>query len=136
MFCSSFLFTAPSTTGIYTLSLHDALPILARIGRQFFHGFAHSIQFFAVSYAEAVFSGGKSAKQRYKAGSEQHDVDEHAQGNGPPHNQVGPKKRQDKEVGPNNDLDVIPFPRRQFYQVTDEENRDRRDKESDRGGDS
>src|SRR5207248_9238855 len=30
---SRFFFIAPSTTGIYTLSLHDALPILAGVSR-------------------------------------------------------------------------------------------------------
>src|SRR5437764_7327891 len=35
--CLSFFFNDPSTTEIYTLSLHDALPILARAGRDAHH---------------------------------------------------------------------------------------------------
>src|ERR1043165_2147109 len=49
---------------------------------------------------------------------------------GPLNDQVGPKKRKDNQISPDNDFDIVPFPRRQFYKIADEENRDGRDKET------
>ena len=51
----------------------------------------------------------------------------------PLHDKVGPKKRKDNDIGPDDDLDVVPFPGRQFYKVADKEDRDRRNGEGDGG---
>src|SRR5439155_23377305 len=42
LLCSSFFFIDTATTDIYTLSLHDALPICRRPSGRGPHGFAHA----------------------------------------------------------------------------------------------
>src|SRR3954462_11645774 len=73
-------------------------------------------------------AGGEPAPKGYKAGSEQSDANQSAQRDRPLRQKVGPKKRQDKEVSPNDNLDVVPFPWRQFHEIADKEDRQGRDK--------
>src|SRR5438067_666520 len=103
-----------------------------RVRRQFLNNHSNAIQLVTIGYAVTGFTilfGGQSAKQGDKTGSEERHANHGPQRNRPMHDQVGPKKRKDKEVSPGDDLDVVPFPGSELHEVAKQENSDGRKEE-------
>src|SRR5947209_3697297 len=80
------------------------------------------IDFPAARETETAFAGSQSAKQTDESGREQRETNRPSNRPLPLHDQILPQIGEDNEIGPNQDLEIVPNPRRGFD--TESENKD------------
>src|SRR4051794_36521805 len=102
------------------------IPGEARVRWKLLQRLTDRVQFRALRHAEARLACLQTSKERNEAGKEKDDTGHGAERERPLGNQSFPDKREDDEISPDDDLDIVPFPRRRLDQVAQQEDRDRR----------
>src|ERR1700719_1638390 len=90
---------------------------------------ADSVEFRAIGKSKTARR--QTAKQTDESGSEKGEANRSAYRPLPASNKMGPQKWQDEEVSPDHELEIVPFPRRQFEKQADQKNHYRREKKND-----
>src|SRR6266705_3177748 len=98
----------------------------ARFDRQSTDGDPDCIQFDAIDESKTGSPGRKSAKQADESRSKKQNANRDPHRVRPSRDQMGPQKRQNKEVGPNHDLEIVPPPWRHSDKESQDENCDGR----------
>jgi hypothetical protein len=75
----------------------------------------------ALDESKAWVSGRQSTEQGNKAGPEKCDAHRRPFRKGPAANDVAPQKRQNEEIAPNHQFEIVPIPRRGFNEIANAE---------------
>src|SRR5690242_16648448 len=100
-----------------------------RFDRKWLNGRADGIDIAAARETETAFAGGQSAKQTDESRREQRETNRPSDRPLPLKNQILPQIWKHDEVGPDQDLEIIPNPRRGFEAERENKNGGRAENE-------